>query len=410
MRFVALARRYRRWARLVVMAAPLAVAGCGNFWENPNTNNGSGSCTTDCPTTASGNFYIANEKALQVAGYNIASGGTLNALSDSPYTIATAPVAIALAPSGSFLYVSTAAGIYAYSVDSTTGALTLDGSVEPFDTADLALTMQVDPSGSWLVWAGTNSSEGSTVIGALSLDTTTGLEGTAKEQLFPIPSTTSPQLAIAPDEGNVLIALGTSGTRVYTFSEANGFGTTYASVDVHNTGGSALSVAVDPNSLVYYVGETLGDASGTEGLLRMFNYASLPTVSEVKGSPFNSGGLAPHAILSIQLDSSTFTYVANWAEGGASAGNVAWFTLETSGTSSAPTYSLTADSSVSVGTNPVGMAEDSSDTYFLVVSSGGSPDLSAFSFDSTTAGKLDSVLTASTGTDPVDAIGIAAAQ
>jgi hypothetical protein len=44
----------------------------------------------------------------------------------------------------------------------------------------------------------------------------------------------------------------------------------------------------------------------------------------------------------------------------------------------------------------------------LAVSSGGNPDLSAFSFDTTTLGKLDSVLTASTGTDPVSASAIAA--
>jgi hypothetical protein len=54
------------------------------------------------------------------------------------------------------------------------------------------------------------------------------------------------------------------------------------------------------------------------------------------------------------------------------------------------------------------MTQDSTGNYLLVVNSGGSPDLQAFTFDSTTAGKLDSALTSATGTDPVQASAIAA--
>jgi hypothetical protein len=54
------------------------------------------------------------------------------------------------------------------------------------------------------------------------------------------------------------------------------------------------------------------------------------------------------------------------------------------------------------------MAEDSTGTVLLLVDSGGSPDLEAYTFDTTTAGKLDSALTSATGTDPVGATAIAA--
>jgi hypothetical protein len=57
----------------------------------------------------------------------------------------------------------------------------------------------------------------------------------------------------------------------------------------------------------------------------------------------------------------------------------------------------------------VGLTEDGLENYILVVDSGGSPDLEAYTFDTTTAGKLDSALSSSTGTDPVQAVAIAAA-
>ena len=55
------------------------------------------------------------------------------------------------------------------------------------------------------------------------------------------------------------------------------------------------------------------------------------------------------------------------------------------------------------------LAQDATGNYLLAVDSGGSPDLEAYTFDSTTAGKLDSAFTSTTGTDPVGAIAIAAA-
>jgi len=44
-----------------------------------------------------------------------------------------------------------------------------------------------------------------------------------------------------------------------------------------------------------------------------------------------------------------------------------------------------------------------------VVNSGGNPDLQAFTFDSTTPGKLNEAFNSATGTDPVVVSAIAAA-
>jgi 6-phosphogluconolactonase len=78
--------------------------------------------------------------------------------------------------------------------------------------------------------------------------------------------------------------------------------------------------------------------------------------------------------------------------------------------SSGGTYSLTAMSNTaSTGITPVGMVQESKGNYLLVVNSGGSPDLQAFTFDSSTAGKLNSAISSATGTAPVQVSGIAAA-
>jgi DNA-binding beta-propeller fold protein YncE len=230
------------------------------------------------------------------------------------------------------------------------------------------------------------------------------LLGSSAEQHAILPAATVQQLAISPDDSNVFIALGAGGTVAIPFNStnANPFGATLTKIPVKHTSGSALSVAVDPTNRVFYVGETLADTAGSGGGLRVFNYSSLATtLTEVSGSPYTSGGLAPNAIL--PDSTGTYAYVAN-GQGTTAAGNLAGFTLAASGT----TYTLTAGATVAVGTDPVGLAEDSTNTYVLAVSSGGSPDLAAFSFDATTPGTLDSVLTASTGTDPVEAAAIVA--
>ena len=78
-------------------------------------------------------------------------------------------------------------------------------------------------------------------------------------------------------------------------------------------------------------------------------------------------------------------------------------------TSSSSTYALTAlSSTVTAGTHPVGLAQDSTGNFVLAVSVGGSPDLEAYIFDTTTSGQLDSTITSATGTDPVQASAVVA--
>jgi hypothetical protein len=156
---------------------------------------------------------------------------------------------------------------------------------------------------------------------------------------------------------------------------------------------------------MFYVGETAAISGSNSGGLRAFNYN---TLVEVTGSPYATGGIAPYEIAPTRYGSvaGNFVYIANRTVSGSSTGNIAGYSVTGSGTA----FSLTPlSSTVSTGIAPLGLTQESTGNYMLVVSSGGSPDLTAFTFDSTTSGMLNSALTSATGTDPVQANAIAAA-
>lgn len=392
----------RKW--MLVLATASLLVGCKGFWDAPaGSSNGGGSGSG----ASSGVFYVANQATDQVAGFSIV-GGKLSEVSGSPYALSAQPRSLAAAPSGGFLYVGTlAAGTFLYSVGSG-GALTIGNSGQAV-SFDLASAMAVDPSGSWLVDASPTQAGGVQVNAVPITSTgTVDLSRTEQSPAFTLTGASVNGLAISPDGNYVFVAAGTAGTLIVPFAHgssnplsANGAIT----IRPLNTGGSALSIAVDSSNRLFYIGETLGNSSANSGGLRAFNYSSLGsgTLTQAGGSPIASGGLAPTAILPIA--SGDYVYVAN-GQGTSSTGNIQGFAITNAGTAAAPVYTVaSAGSSVPAGTQPAGLAEDNSGTYVLGVNSGGSPDLNAFTMSS---GTLTSALTSQTGTDPVQASAIVA--
>jgi hypothetical protein len=397
--------KIRSWAA-VCLVAPALISGCAGFWTPPASTGGGGTTPT---TLSSGVFYVLNQTTKQIAGYAISSG-TLGAVSGSPYSLAAAPYSIAVASGGGFLYVGTVNGIYLYSI-ATNGSLAVGNNGNPIST-DIASSLVT--SGSWLVDAFVTGS-GNVQLDAIPIDSSsgayTGSGGTPPFQSFSIANATVKQMVLSPDGNNLLLALGSGGTIVVPFSSgsSNPLGSSATTIGVLTNSGSALSVAVDPNNRVFYIGETLANSSANSGGLRVFNYSSLgtgtrhPIPTQISGSPIATGGLAPNAIL--PLASGDYVYVANGA-GNTSNGNVAWFPLTVSGS----TYTIAAGKSVSSGIQPIGLTEDSNDNFVLAIATGGStssgnPDLDAYTVSS---GVLTSALTSVTGTDPVGAVAIAA--
>lgn len=386
--------RQSKWAGVVLGLAAL-LTGCKGFWD-PVSNSGGGG-------TASGVFYVLNQASKQVAGFSItASSSTPTAVTGSPWSPGATPLAMAIAPSGTFLYVSTTSGIYLYDVGSG-GALTLANNNQVI-SQDPATSMVVDPTGQWLV----EVIAGSGNLNAVPLSTSDGtFNSTLSEKTVALPVTTAQQVAISPanlSSPYVFVAMGSGGTAVspFTAGNTNPFGN-ISTIKVLNTSGGANTVGVDPTNRLLYVGETVAVSgssnSGQTGGLRVFTIGST-SIDEISGSPYPTAGTGPSAI----LPTASYVYVANKAVSGSSSGNITGFSITTSGT----TYSLTTVNTVASGVSTVGLAEDSSSTYLLAASSGGSPDLYTYTFDATTPGKLVAGTKTATGTDPVQAIAVVA--
>jgi hypothetical protein len=384
-----------KWA-LAGLAVAALVTGCDHFWD-PLPGGGGGA--------ASGVFYVLNSGKQQLAGFSFASGSTTpTAVTNSPYSLAAAPLSMAISPNGGYLYVGTGGGIFVYSIGSG-GVLTLLDNSQAI-SGDLPTAMAVDGTGAWLV----ESIGGSGVLSAIPISSSTGLvDSTRQVQTVNLPNTSLTGIADSPANSSspyVFVAMGAGGTEVIPFTpgNTNPFGTTTTLTNIaalHNTTGGATAVAVDPSNRLLYIGETAAFTTGTQtGGLRVFTITG-SKVAEVAGSPYQTGGTGPSAI----LGTANFVYVANRAVSGSSTGNITGYPIASTG----GVYSLgTLINTIAAGTNTVGLAEDSQGSYLLAVNLGGSPDLSAYTFDTTTSGKLDAGPTAATGTDPVQANAIVA--
>lgn len=379
----------RKWASLTMMSV-LLMGGCKGFWDAPANSGGGGGTTT----ASSGIFYIANFAKNEIVGYSIDTG-TVTALTGSPYSVPSAPLTLTVSPSNSFLYASTATGIYVYTIASN-GSLTLANGGSPI-SSDPAQSMQVDATDSWLVEA----VSGSPNLYAIALNPTTGGTASSTEQFAALPNSAIQQVAISPDNLRVFVAMGAGGTEVvpFTATNKNPLGAV-GNIPVINAAGAALSVAVDPSARLFYIGETAATAGSNTGGLRVFD---MSTFKEVTGSPFATQGLAPYSILPISTGD--YVYVANRQVSGSSTGVIAGYSIATTNS----VYSLTAlGSTFTAGTNPQSMIEDNTGTFVLVTDFGGNPDLKGYTFDTTNAGNLDAVISSATGTDPVQANSIAA--
>jgi len=389
------AMRTRYWACLAI--AVLSLAGCSGFWDKPDSGGGGKT------TLTSGDIYVLNNASSQMVALYV-NAGTMTVLPGSPYTLAAAPIAIAVAPNNAFLYVSTVGGIFLYTVNTSTGQLTLGNSGQPI-SSDPATNMQVDATNTWLI-EGVSATQ---YLNAIHVNATDGSLASNQIESVVLPSTTFQQVAISPNDAFVLAAMGSQGTAIIPFNpnNANPFGTV-GNIPVKNATGAALSVAFDPivtgstASRLFYIGETVATTGSNTGGLRAFNYS---TLAEISGSPFAIGGLAPYSIL--PFSTGNFVYVVNrqTSSGPTAPSVIAGFSITAANSS----FALTAlGSTFATGINPQAIVEDSTHQFVFAVNFGGSPDLTGYVIDTTKAGYLDQVTSNATGTAPTQAGAMAA--
>jgi len=361
---------------------------------------GSGTCTSSAGT--SGTFYVLNQTTNQIATLSVSSAG-LTTVAPATTLPAAGALAIAVAPNGNFLYVSTeASGIFQYTIGSN-GALTLANSQAI--SLDSAVSMQVDATSSWLVDVVSGNGAVNGVVNAIAIDPDTGALATSgeKEVPFNLPASSPIQVAISPTNLSscsacyVFVAMQSGGTEVIHFdpTSAQPFTSSLGTINPVNSQGGANTVAVDPQNRLLYVGETAAFSGTQTGGLRAFTITS-SGVTPISGSPYAVSGISPSSIL--PTADGNYVYVANQLVSGSVNDNIESFSVTAT--------ALTTIGNYAAGPKGLlGLAEDSTGNYLLAVDFAGNPDLQAYTMSS---GALTSAVTDPTGSDPVGAVGIAA--
>ncbi len=359
-------------------------------------------------------LYVSNSRSNNVSAYTISSvTGALTAVTGSPFTAAT-PGPLVVDPTGKFLYVaesgtnSTNSGVFAFTINGTTGALTaVAGS--PFATSG-AGTLVVDPSGKFLyVTTGNNA------VSAYTINATTGALTAIAGSPFAVASGTG-AIAIDPVDKFLYVA-GYSSNMISVFSintttgalaavtgspfagplgvtgftldslgnVAYAIGTELVSFSINTTTGAVTQLG---ETMTGYEIQSLALASGTSSASYVPKFAYVTNandddvsaytvspgsgaLSSVTGSPFP----AHTTPASVTVDpSGKFAYAAN-----ANSDDVSAYSINASSGALTPV----SGSPFSAGSLPVSVAVDSSGRFAYVANSV-SNSISGFTINSAT--------------------------
>jgi 6-phosphogluconolactonase len=403
----------RRWvgrAAATICTLGLALAtGCGSFFVYPgSTGTGTG---TGTGTTGSGDYvYVANGTTQNVAAYEV-NAGSLSALAGSPFPLGFAPTAAVVNPVDSLLFIASNSGIYSYSISST-GVLALLSSGGVTSGLSNVVSMAVSPDGQWLfaldgVAVNTATAQYGVTLYQFQINSGTGgltattSGGQAFTGTYTIQGPTSPpipvpsQVAVAsvPSGEYLFVALGTGGTLSIPFNTSTG-GQSAATQYLIPANSSIYlandALAVNTSASVLYV--VSSNTSSQAGVITAYTIGSNGTLTAL------ATGSTAFQPASVVLNSAgTDIYVANQASNSISAFNT------TASGSTLPVLYTTSG----LGYVPTGLAVDRSGDYLLAIANGGGPDMTMYSYDSATAGKLDEAASTSTGADPTNPTAIA---
>lgn len=381
----------RRWvgrvaAALSVWALGLTM-GCGTFFIYPGSQGSGGSSSGDY-------VYVANSTTDTVTGYVVGTGA-LTAVTGSPYSLGFVPTAVAVNPANSIVFVAGTNGasgiINTYSIGSN-GVLSLLVSNNVGSAGEVGI--DVSPDGNWLLGIDSNGPlAGEAVIDEYQISSSgqLTLENGAIYQYSgsPAPSIVPRAIKFAPNGAYVFVAVGTAGDLVFPFNTSNGVLSSPLTLLLGSSSTSDNALAVNSSSTYLYIAR-----SGTNGGLAVYTIGSGGALSEVSGSPLAAGS-QPFSVAVNKAG--TDLYVADQV-GGAIYG----YSISSAGVVAA--LSPASYTTVSV---PRALAIDNSGSYLLAMSNAGYPDLSMYSYDAATAGKLDFSTSTATGTDPAGPVAMA---
>ena len=367
--------RAGRFSAAIVMLV-VALTGCGQFFIPP-TNGGGGS-------TGNNRVYVANSTTSSLSGFTIGTN-TLSAVTGSPLSLGYVPAAAVVTTNNNFIYVAGPGAIYVYAINSD-GSLTAP-STGAAVAAISVVSLDISPDGQWLF--GLDNTQ--QVLDEFQINTSTG----ALSVIAPVPysvgnAVVSPRAVKVSPAGNlVFIALGTGGDVVFTLNTSTGAVVNSQTLGPVSTTTSDNALAVNSTGTYLYIAR-----SGTSGGLAVYSIGAAGALNSISGSPFATGNQPS----SVVLDSTgKYVYVANRGDG-----TISGFSI---GTGSALT--ALSGSPYASGTGVTSLGVDKSTKYLLAGANGGTPDLSMYSFDVTTLGKLNLATSTASGTQPAGVVAVA---
>ena len=368
----------RQWSGYfigVLCGGALLLAGCGDFFNKDGGGGGGGN-------TVGSYAYVGTQNGV-LTSYSVSTTGALATLAGSPFQLSTAAInGLAVTQGNGVLYAAVAgSGVFGLSINGSSGVPSLvNTSALVQDVAPIALT--IDPSGKYLLVAGL--ANGAAAVGEYAINsdgTLSEVGGSPVSITFPSGTDTTnlsiTNMAVAPNSSYVFVTMGQLGVAPMPFNTSGSLSANAVLLTPKQTSGVSnqdLGVAVNPTSSALFVGETNAG-------VRVFTIGASSTFTEISGSPFAAGG-QPR---SLAFDSTgDYLYVANSSDN-----TISGYSVLASG-SLTP---LSGSPFSSVGTQPYALALDKSKKFLIGANLGatvtGTPDVQVFSFDATTAGKLD---------------------
>jgi 6-phosphogluconolactonase len=375
-------RSVHRWLAIAVAMILPAFTGCDGFF--PPLNSGGGG------TTTSNLVYVANQAANSIGGFAI-SAGKLTAVNNSPVATTYKALNMVVNPANTLLYVGASTGIFVYFINSDGSLTTPSSGSQPAGVFATAIT--ISPDGQWLI-----ALDGTTQqLDIFQINASTGaLTSVNAPATYAIQSGTwqPSDVHVSADGTLIFAALGTGGDVVFTFNTTTGIATSSQYLATGNTQTGDYGLAI--NSKVTYV---YFARSGTNGGVAVYSIGTNGALTPVTGSPFAAGS----GTVSVILDSTgTYAYAANRTDG-----TISGYTIAAGTTTAGLTLTPLSGSPYASGSAVQALGIDSTGTYLLAAATGGSPDLTMYSFDIPTPGKLDPSTSVATGTDPAGAVGLA---
>ncbi|HEX4320534.1 MAG TPA: beta-propeller fold lactonase family protein [Acidobacteriaceae bacterium] len=223
--------------------------------------------------------YVVGEFNGSVGGFSVSATGALSPIAGSPFANSDSQdlgKSTVINAAGTFVYVQGLANIYVYSVNASSGALTL---VQTIAGPSFGFSIALDPHGTYLyAIGGTNS------ILSYSISASTGLLS---------PSVESP---MAEQNGAYTISISPTGLFAYTIENNNDLvsyalnngkftpvGSVYAQV-------YGQQIGIDPSGSFVYVPQSCDNCpSGVYNVVYEFSIGHTGALTKIPGSPVAAG-------------------------------------------------------------------------------------------------------------------------